>query len=932
MQAIIWVLVSGSLYSQSTIKGIITDATLNESLIGANVIVKGSANGTTTDWDGSFSLNVDGFPVTLEISYLGYETKDIEVLSENQEINVLLGENAIVTDVVTVRGQKVSDKQKAAPLTIESLGLLAIKETPSENFYDGLGALKGVDMTAASLGFKVINTRGFNSTSPVRTLQIIDGVDNQSPGLNFSLGNFLGSSELDVLKVDIIQGATTAFYGPNAFNGVISLHTKDPFFHKGLAFSGKLGEQNLYSGAIRFADALSNKEGFDVLAFKFNAFYLTANDWLSDNKDAVDGSVSRSTNLGGYNAVNTYGDEFLRGSDERRNFRRLPGLGVFHRTGYTELDLIDEDRDGNIETKNLKLSGNVHFRLKPELEYNSPEIVLGSAFGGGTTVYQGENRFSLKNIKFFQHKIELKKKDKYFWRTYMTHEDAGDSYDPFFTALKLQESARSNGDWNLAYKSFYQAQIVPRIKAIEGFPQFQGGSAGNADSIALDAFFATIPDSLEYFHELARNNADLANPFDPRTSNRFIPGTEEYANAFDSIVTANAYSEGGTRFFDKSALIHSQAEYKFNNVLSNNKAFGLDFITGVSGRIFMPNSQGSILLDTGGVNIDTWEYGIYGGATVSLVDNKVKLNFSARYDDHKNFSPNFSPAGSLVYTPAKNNFLRISFSSAVRNPTLADQYLNYNVGPAILRGNINGINNLVPIDAFINFLNTNNQTALEETRFDIAPIKTEKVKTLELGYRTTIFNSLYIDAGYYYSRYRDFIGYQFGIDPTIAAGLIIDAQAFRVASNASQGVTTQGFSIGYNYYFANNYSLNGNYSWNKLTSKVDDPIIPAFNTPEHKYNIGISGRDLSISKIRNIGFNINYKWIEGFLFEGSPQFTGLIPSYALLDAQINWKWSKYHTTIKIGASNLLDQRNFQTYGGPRIGRLGYLTLVYDWKK
>lgn len=84
-------------------------------------------------------------------------------------------------------------------------------------------------MTTASLGFKVINTRGFNSTSPVRSLQIIDGVDNQAPGLNFSLGNFLGSSELDVLKVDIVVGASGAYYGPNAFNGVISMETKSPF-------------------------------------------------------------------------------------------------------------------------------------------------------------------------------------------------------------------------------------------------------------------------------------------------------------------------------------------------------------------------------------------------------------------------------------------------------------------------------------------------------------------------------------------------------------------------------------------------------------------------------------------------------------------------------------------------------------------------------
>jgi hypothetical protein len=104
-----------------------------------------------------------------------------------------------------IKGQRVSDKQKADPRSVETMDILAIKETPSISFYSGLGNLKGVDLTTASLGFTIINTRGFNSTSPVRSLQLIDGVDNQAPGLNFSLGNFLGVSELDILKLIWLQ-------------------------------------------------------------------------------------------------------------------------------------------------------------------------------------------------------------------------------------------------------------------------------------------------------------------------------------------------------------------------------------------------------------------------------------------------------------------------------------------------------------------------------------------------------------------------------------------------------------------------------------------------------------------------------------------------------------------------------------------------------
>ena len=106
-----------------------------------------------------------------------------------------------------------------------------------------------------------MNTRGFNSTSPVRSLQIIDGVDNASPGLNFALGNFLGASELDLMKVEIIAGASSAFYGPNAFNGVISMQTKSPFQFPGFSAHVKAGERNLQEYGIRYAKVFKNKEG-----------------------------------------------------------------------------------------------------------------------------------------------------------------------------------------------------------------------------------------------------------------------------------------------------------------------------------------------------------------------------------------------------------------------------------------------------------------------------------------------------------------------------------------------------------------------------------------------------------------------------------------------------------------------------------------------
>ena len=920
------------LNGQTKIRGLVKDGPKNEALIGAAVVIKGTSTGVSTDFDGNFELSVPKVPVTLTVTYIGYTAKDVEVTNGRDLLTIFLEDESTTLVEVQVKGQRISDKQKESPLTIEALDLIAIKQTPAANFYNGLGNLKGVDLTTASLGFTIINTRGFNSTSPVRSLQIIDGVDNQAPGLNFSLGNFLGSSELDVLKVDLVVGASSAFYGPNAFNGVISMETKNPFYQKGLSAMVKGGERQLLETAIRWADAFKNKKGHDWLAYKVNLFRLQANDWQADNRDPVFNTKTGTNNPGRWDKVNTYGDEFNRSFDFS-GFKKtdiLSLLGVIHRTGYDEKDIVDYN------TRNIKANAAIHIRTRPSLVDNSPELIVSSSFGNGTTVYQGDNRFSLKNILFFQNRLEFRKRNKYFLRAYSTNEDAGNSYDPYFTALLMQQKSKSNEAWLGDYSAYWANSIGPKIYE-NGYPRptiFVDPASGEIsikfDSIAANTWINKYQDSLVRWHTLTQNYADKGNTATPFLT----PGTPEFQSEFDRIRSKKSNKRdinSGSRFYDKSALFHVHGEYKFSPKWTD------EITIGSNARFYRPLSDGTIFIDTAGRSITNYEYGVYGGVEKKLMSNKIKLNASLRMDKNQNFNYLFSPAASMVYQPDKLNFLRLSFSSAIRNPTLTDQYLFLNVGPAILAGNLDGVSNLVTVNSFVDFLTILDRSLLDS--FDIAPIRPEKVKSFEFGYRTTLFDKLFLDASYYFSFYNDFIGYQIGItsDFDKTSGLPINTQAFRYASNSSNQVTTQGFSLGLSYYFGKYYQLSGNYSWNKLNKlSVDDPIIPAFNTPEHKFNIGFSFRDLVLdlgsTKIENLGFNVNYKWVQGFMFEGSPQFTGFVPTYDMIDAQINYLVKPLHSTIKLGASNLLDNRQFQTYGGPRIGRMIYLSLTYDFVK
>jgi outer membrane receptor protein involved in Fe transport len=912
---IVFFIFTSWLEAQEVIRGEVFDQSTREALIGANVVVVGTNTSTSTEWDGSFQLKVNQIPVTVEVSYTGYLTQTFEITDSKVKLKAGLEPNSYLIDPVIVVGSRISDKRRESPLTIESIDLLAIRESISNDFYEGLGALKGVDLTTASMGFTIINTRGFNSTSPVRSLQIIDGVDNQSPGLNFSLGNFLGCPELDVLKVELIEGASSAFFGPNAFNGVIDIQTKDPFLHPGFSAALKAGERNLLKGEFRYAKVFKSASGQDKFAFKINGAYMEADDWEATNIAPTSQSPTDETNPGGYDAVNIYGDEETSGPSFTGDIERIdyPGLKNFFRRGYAETDLVDYN------TVNYKGNVGLFYKLNPRIQANG---VFN--FGSGTTVYQGENRFRLDDIFFWQGKIEVKQEKKFFLRAYITEEDAGKTYDAYATALRLQTAAKLNEDWAADYIQYWQTYNTQRVKKLEGYP-----TGFPFDYNQQEIVLAQNADLLRLWHAEAQAYANKKSPNKPNFA-FFEPGTARFDSMFN-IITSNFSNDPvnpGTRFYDKSGLIHVHGEYQFETPFAN-------LTTGANFRQYNPDSRGTIFSDTLGKKITNHEFGVYAGLDKKLIPARLNLNATVRFDKNENFDMVVSPAASLVFTPDYNHIFRLSFSSAVRNPTLTDQYLNLDVGRAQLLGNISGYEDLITPASFIDYLNTRNRDTL--VYFDEPAIQPEKVKSIEFGYRATLFEKLWLDAGYYFSWYKDFIGYKIGIQSDFNIfNYPVNTRVYRISANASSQVTTQGFNLGASYFIGSYYNLSGNYSWNVLNKKgTDDPIIPAFNTPEHKFNIGLSGRNIPISvfsnQLKNIGFNINYKWIEGFLFEGSPQFTGEIPTYDLVDAQVNWAAERLGLTIKLGATNVLDKKQFQTYGGPRIGRLAYISFLYEPK-
>ncbi|HEC42709.1 MAG TPA: TonB-dependent receptor, partial [Bacteroides sp.] len=406
---------------------------------------------------------------------------------------------------------------------------------------------------------------------------------------------------------------------------------------------------------------------------------MRADDWEATNLNATEQSQVNTANPGGYDAVNVYGDENLTSGENNYSDpygqRTMPGLGIYYRTGYHEKDIVDYN------SQNIKIASSIYYKLTPEIVAQYSYF-----FGTGTTVYQGDNRYSLKDILFQQHKFELKNPGKFFLRVYTTHEDAGNSYDAVLTALLLQDAAKSQASWRNDYSAYWLRNVRDDVRALPGFPPlvnpYDYDGANNAMEQNVDI--------LSQWHMETRQFTDGPG-YSSTTSTSFLePGTERFDSVFNKITSSARFLEGGSGFKDKSALTHIHGEYKITEEI-------IDIVVGGSFRLYTPNSSGTIFSDTGSVVITNYEYGLYSSLEKRFFDQDLIVTATARLDKNENFNYLLSPAASAVYRIDANNYIRLSLSSAIRNPTLQDQYLFLDVGRAILVGNINGFDSLVTI-------------------------------------------------------------------------------------------------------------------------------------------------------------------------------------------------------------------------------------------
>ena len=952
---ILLILCSFSIIAQTKLTGKVTDANSKETLIGVSIAVKGKVIGTITDANGNFSLTTSTpKPLTLLVSMVGYEKQEILVNGNKTDFQIALKEQTVLGQDIVVSASRMEESILQSPVTVEKMDIRAIRETPSASFYDALRNLKGVELSSQSVSFSSINMRGFGSNGNVRVVQMIDGMDNQAPGLNFSVGNIVGISELDLEGVEVLPGAASALYGPNAINGLLLMNSKSPFLYQGLSAQVKAGmmyasnrteSTTPYSDmSIRYAKAFNNK-----VAIKLNFNTLNAQDWqATDYRDQSLlngyglGAGTRNSNFG-FNGVNIYGDEtnvnmyssLLPVLQDPTNpltagIRQIsaatgglltptailgyvvPNVSI-SREGFKEADLA------SYANRNIKFNAALHYRFNDKLE-----LIVQGNYGQGTTVYTGADRYSIKDFSMGQYKAELKGSN-FFIRAYTTQENSGDAYATGTLGALVNEYAKPSTAW---YPSFFQT--FAGLSLTKFATELQTNLLkGLSPTAALGNAVAANTASFPYYFGTARQVANAPATIGGVTyPGQLFPGTASFNAAVDAIKT-KALPQGA-KFLDKSALYHYEGMYNFTEKLNNK----LEMIMGANYRVYALNSEGTLFaLDNDGKEFSIHEYGGYIQLGKKFIQDKLKLTGSMRYDKNENFDGQFSPRISGVFTQGNSNF-RVSYQTGFRIPTTQDQYINLLTPSARLLGGLAVVQDRYNLSG--NSYTLQSLLAGKPEVYTAKSWKPERVSTMEFGYKGLLFENMLADFYIYNSTYTNFSA---GIavvqtpaqhkDPNTLGNKV-----YSFPSNADGDVKTQGWGLSLEYKLPGNWVIGGNASNNEIKDAGGlKTETLSYNTPLFRTNVTFGNRNIG-----NSGWGVNAVWRyqEGFVWQSSIVNAAVnqlaqsyIPQFNTLDLGISKKVSEIKSIIKVGGTNILGTPYTTGWANPTIGSMYYVSITFD---
>lgn len=816
-------------------------------------------------------------------------------------------------DEVIISASRMQEKILQSPVSIEKLNSSSFKTTPAPSFYDALQQVKGVQMITPSLGFRVINMRGFTNTTNVRFAQLIDGMDIQSPHIGAPVGNALGPTDLDIQSVEVLPGAAAALYGMNAINGMANLFTKNPFTSAGFSIQQKTGINHINDPAVgarifsetslRLARVLSKQ-----FAFKINAAFSKGYDWVADDHTDLNAAANNSTRLTGAanpgaDPVNGYGNE----SSNRRTLSLQGKNYVVARTGYYEKEVVDYG------LQNIKADAGIYY--KPRENYL---LTYTWHIAGFNTVYQRSNRFRLERYGLQQHALDFAA-PSIKAKAYITMENTGQSYNLRSMAENMDRLYKTDDAWFAGYTSQFNSAVA----------------AGQTVAMA---------------HTAARAFADAG---------RAIPGTDAFNAGLQKLQDINNW-DSGAALRVKARLVHAEIQVDLTKqYLSRFKSkTGIDLLLGLDTRTYIIVPDGNYFINpekpSSNKNLLYGRNGGFVSVNRSFFNSKLKTGLVFRLDKNDHFNARSNTRISTVYSPVPQHNFRFSFQDGYRYPSIFEAFSNVNSGGvkrvgglrvmstgifeyAWLKSSIDAFQAAVTKDVNTGGLSRNaaiekNKTLLVQNNYTY--LQPEHVHSFEMGYKGLFIDKrLLVDVDLYYNKYQSFIAQvEVSVPRTQQADSVPYAlydkktqERYRMWTNSKTRVYNYGFGARLKYDFTNGYVVDGKLSYARLTrTSTGDGLEDGFNTPQWMTSITVSKEQL----FRRVGAAVVWSWQDSYYWQ-SFLVNGDVPAYSTLDAQINYRFRHLPLGIKLGASNLLNHYYSSFLGGPQIGGFYYTTLTCE---
>ncbi|WP_300027114.1 SusC/RagA family TonB-linked outer membrane protein [uncultured Maribacter sp.] len=439
--------------AQETITGTVKDTDGN-TIPYVNIVLSGTLNGTTTNENGIYTIDVPNLSGALEFSVLGYETKIITI-NNRRTIDIVLGDSSEVLDEVVLTALGLKRETKELGYVVQSLDAKGVTEVKSVNFLDNLsGKLAGVTINQGATGVgssSKITIRGEASFSNNNPLFIVDGVPiNNNSVFNFTNEAAAGFQEIDfgngamevnpddIAEVSVLKGpSAAALYGTRASNGVIIIETKSGKNSKGLGisyntsffvdsafqlpdFQNEYGQGN--SGEFAFVDGLGGGTN-DLITYSWGP-RLDVGNLIPQYDSPVtlpDGTVVRGGDTALYSGIPITPTEFRSQPDNLKNFYEtgttlINNIAISngfdtgnYRLSFT--DLRSESIIPGVDLDRQTVSARLNFqpidklRINSSISYinsnsdNRPSNGYGSENANYSLVAWGPRSLNIENLK-----------------------------------------------------------------------------------------------------------------------------------------------------------------------------------------------------------------------------------------------------------------------------------------------------------------------------------------------------------------------------------------------------------------------------------------------------------------------------------------------------------------------------------------------------